>query len=257
MSRSFKKSSVAPSKKPYCKVCHDAGKPESVYTSHWVKTLPDRNGKSTITCETLLSVECRWCFQIGHTAGYCPILKANNKEKERIERAKKAEEAKNNKPAIVATKKPASIFAVLAEDSSDSESEVQIKEVRKPVSKQVTKNKANENIKMVVEEFPALCKPANKIEAKNGWCDAVAKPKPEPVPEFNVKVTYVPAKKEVVKNEEKIAYESAAQYEEPVRILPSYRYIANWADDSSDEEDAPQQEIKKGFVVPEWNDDDW
>ena len=35
-------------KKPYCKVCHDAGKTESEYTSHWVK---DLTGKLPVSAE--------------------------------------------------------------------------------------------------------------------------------------------------------------------------------------------------------------
>ena len=73
-------------KKPYCKVCHDAGKSESEYTSHWVKSLPDRNGKSNVTCPTLLSNECRYCFKLGHTAKFCPVLVQNKKDKDRSER---------------------------------------------------------------------------------------------------------------------------------------------------------------------------
>jgi len=64
-------------KKPYCKVCHDAGKPESEYTNHWVK---DLNGKTT--CPTLLNTECRYCFKRGHTTKFCSVLAKNNKEKE-------------------------------------------------------------------------------------------------------------------------------------------------------------------------------
>ena len=82
--------------KPCCKVCHDAGKPESVYTGHFVRSAPFPNGK--VTCPTLLSLqcrhcyksghtvtfcpllnlECRYCYQLGHTVKFCPVLKANN-----------------------------------------------------------------------------------------------------------------------------------------------------------------------------------
>jgi hypothetical protein len=85
MSRNAK---ISPSvnKKPYCKVCFDAGKPESEYTSHWVRTLPDRNGNSSVTCPTLLGTECRYCFKFGHTAKFCPVIEKNRKEKERADR---------------------------------------------------------------------------------------------------------------------------------------------------------------------------
>ena len=59
---SFNKSS----KRPFCKICCDAGKPEAVYTGHWVKDL-----SGSVTCPTLLATECPKCFQTGHTARYC------------------------------------------------------------------------------------------------------------------------------------------------------------------------------------------
>lgn len=56
-------------KTPYCKVCHDAGRPESEYTSHYVKDQPGTNGK--VVCPTLLNQACRICHQKGHTSTYC------------------------------------------------------------------------------------------------------------------------------------------------------------------------------------------
>ena len=72
-------SKSAISKKSFCKVCQDAGKPESEYTSHFVRTLPDINGKSIVTCPVLNSTECRYCCQLGHTTKFCPVLEKNEK----------------------------------------------------------------------------------------------------------------------------------------------------------------------------------
>jgi hypothetical protein len=55
--------------KPFCKVCFDAKKPESSYTSHYVKSSPGPDGK--IVCPTLLNQACLNCGQPGHTRGYC------------------------------------------------------------------------------------------------------------------------------------------------------------------------------------------
>lgn len=77
----FKMSRNVSTKKPYmpyCKVCHDAGKPEKEYTNHWLK---DKNGKTV--CPTLLNTECRFCHKLGHTAKFCDVIK--KKEKEVIE----------------------------------------------------------------------------------------------------------------------------------------------------------------------------
>ena len=108
------------SKQPYCKVCHDAGKSESEYTTHWVK---DLSGKTT--CPTLLNTECRYCHKIGHTAKFCQSLAKNNKEKVKAERKTQLEEEKHkvqnklNKSGLVMTNG----FAALCEDS-DSEEEI-------------------------------------------------------------------------------------------------------------------------------------
>ena len=61
-------------KKPFCKVCADAGKTD---TAHYVRLNPDP--KSPVVCPTLLALECRYCFKFGHTVKYCAVAKKNNK----------------------------------------------------------------------------------------------------------------------------------------------------------------------------------
>jgi hypothetical protein len=65
--------------KMFCKVCQDAGKSESEYTTHYVRSR-DRSGNSTVTCPLLLQTECRFCYTKGHTTKYCPAIAAKNKE---------------------------------------------------------------------------------------------------------------------------------------------------------------------------------
>jgi hypothetical protein len=134
-------------KKPYCKVCHDSGKPESEYTSHWVK---DLNGKTT--CPFLLKTECRYCYKLGHTAKFCDVLAKNNKEKERGER--RSQNITTKKPAVKEEKKPQNKFADLFNDS-DAEEEV------------VTKGNT-------LIENPM---PAKKTQELTGWAAIAAKPK--------------------------------------------------------------------------------
>jgi hypothetical protein len=95
-------------KKPYCKVCHDAGKPEKEYTNHWLK---DRNGKTV--CPTLLNTECRFCHKLGHTAKFCDATK--KKEKERFEYKPKTEKTVN--PKTTTSNK----FQSLCDDDEDEE----------------------------------------------------------------------------------------------------------------------------------------
>ena len=75
--------------KPFCKVCQDAGKPESVYTSHFVRVSKEKNAPTK--CPTLLAQNCICCKKIGHTVKYCP-LKA--KEDKKMEYKNKLEFAK-------------------------------------------------------------------------------------------------------------------------------------------------------------------
>ena len=57
---------------PFCKVCFAAGKTEEEYTSHFVRSEPGPNG--FVVCPHLLSLECRYCRQKGHTPKHCPKL---------------------------------------------------------------------------------------------------------------------------------------------------------------------------------------
>lgn len=58
---------------PFCSFCRDAGKPRNVYTSHYPKDRPGRDGK--VICPTILSTTCGYCRKTGHTTRYCNSLK--------------------------------------------------------------------------------------------------------------------------------------------------------------------------------------
>lgn len=196
-------------KKPYCKVCHDAGKPESVFTSHYVKTSLDANAK--IACPTLLALECKYCFNPGHTVKYCAVLKKNEKAK-RTEEFKKTEQTK---PAA-AVKKPKNAFASLCDESSDDDKDqVQVHVVKK-------------------EEFPQLN--AAKMEKK-------MQKTPETL--SFASVAYIGQAKE----EEKMLRQYEKEYQEQQKkriyqvIVPEPRLTVatmNWAElsdsDSSDDD---------------------
>ena len=207
MSRNTKNVSM---KKPYCKVCHDAGKTESEYTSHWVK---DLNGKTT--CPTLLNTECRYCYKLGHTAKFCDVLAKNNKEKEKAERRYQAVAPK---PAPAVQKKPTNGFAALCADS-DSEEEVS-----------VTTN-------TIVNEYPVLCEPAKQAgEVKTGWAAIAAKPK-EVKPLVEKSSFTVLSKKAPEAKAEPVAAPKAAPWtNKPVVITKSW---ADWSDSEDEDEDEP------------------
>ena len=141
--------------KPFCKVCHDAGKPESEYTSHFVKSAPGAGG--VVVCPTLLAQQCGYCHTAGHTVSYCKLLKQHQKAKEHYNRKSEFLETQS-KTAVPATKQNKSAFAALAEDSDD---EIDAKVVKQAMC-----------------AFPALCEIKHvKQEAKGiSYSEMVSKP---------------------------------------------------------------------------------
>ena len=85
----------------YCKVCHDSGKSEKEYTSHFTRENRDPNAR--IICPILKALECRYCFKSGHTVKYCPVLKNKKKyvKKEKVEKVEKTEKKEVNKFACL------------------------------------------------------------------------------------------------------------------------------------------------------------
>ena len=108
--------------KKFCKVCFDAGKPETVYTNHTVKTMNVRTGKLETTCVTLLALECRYCFKAGHTVKFCPVLKESNKGRKEHE-IQHAREKHDTPATATATALEKAVvkkgFALLQEESDD------------------------------------------------------------------------------------------------------------------------------------------
>jgi len=134
-----KKVTPAPAPTKYCKVCHDLGKSESEYRSHFTRETRDPNSK--ILCPSLLAMECRYCFKKGHTVKYCPTIKKNEKETKyrnnnnKIQQQPLTKTNNNNNNNNNRNNK----FAQFESDSEDEEQEV------KQIKKQV-----------LVEEFPEL-----------------------------------------------------------------------------------------------------
>ena len=132
------KNTKSVAQKPFCKVCHDAGKPESEYTSHFVRS--DLGPKGKVVCPTLLSLECRYCFETGHTVSFCVALKKHkNAEKKAVARTEFSEASVQS--PLKAPLKATNRFGALAQDAaSDISKEIQVKKQTK-----------------AKEEFPVLC----------------------------------------------------------------------------------------------------
>ena len=133
--------------KPYCKVCHDAGKTEKEYTSHFVKSSPGPEGK--VVCPTLLAQCCGYCGACGHTPKFCPVLAAQKVAEEKaLKQAARKEVMEKSKaapkPAPVKKLTTSNVFAAL-----DSDSDEEPKKVSKKVSQP-----------QFIEPKPVAAKPA-------------------------------------------------------------------------------------------------
>lgn len=207
--------------KPYCKVCHDAGKCEADFTSHWVKTKPGPDG--VVVCPTLLAQECRYCHESGHTPSCCKKLERDNRERAKQdrerERGKRIEAVR-----IEAAKKPQTQaakfgggFAALGFDSSDSDESPRARP-------------------QPVEAFPALCSASRSLlldsatPAAGSYASMATKSK--------VQFELEQSKKENERLRVQMVALGKSVTKAPRPCVPASRM--NWADmdsDSSDDED--------------------
>jgi hypothetical protein len=159
--------------KKFCKVCFDAKKDESVYTSHTVKSKDIKTGQMATTCVTLLALECRYCFKSGHTVKFCETLKENERKRQRheIERARFTRKVENEQNAAVAAKNAKPVakkgFALLDEEelSSNEENDVVINYANKVelvdnFPSLISKNGGNSQNKAVLGYALAAAQPA-------------------------------------------------------------------------------------------------
>jgi hypothetical protein len=198
---SFSKHSRNPPKAKYCKVCHDAGKDEKIYTSHYIRESPDPS--SRVVCPTLLALECKYCFKNGHTVKYCVTLKKN---KARLERGKDTTHtpkiASNNAPKNSENK-----FALL--DCCDEEESETITDVPQ------------------IEAVPVM-----------SWKKIIDVTHKQVEEEENERIRRQAIKEEEEKRRREEENMKKLLVPTPVPF-PTFRRgtMLNWADDTSDEED--------------------
>ena len=229
--------------KKICKVCQDAGKSESEYTSHFVRDSPGPNGK--VICPTLLSQNCRGCGINGHTYKYCPSIKQNVKDDRREQRWKQAEEKlvqsvkvpqekKEVKEIVVKSGKYASI---LMSSSSDEEDDAPAKKIAYKKARILDEDE-KEEVKVVPANTYAsrLLAPAPpKVEnPKVKFLEEVEVKKPEPVVEVERRICTKEEKEEIKSFIQKTLKQRCA-----------------WDESSSDEEDEEDDEEEEKPVVPQ------
>jgi hypothetical protein len=214
-------------KKSFCKVCQDAGKPESEYTSHFVRTLPDINGKSIVTCPVLNSTECRYCCQLGHTSKFCPVIEKNEKRNKKDNYA--AVQYQKSEQRISAISTSASVenkyrgaFAALDCENDDVQAKKDI-----PI---IEKN----------DYFPALV--AKQTVAPAGvWATIAAKPAlPPPQVKQEVKPAGKPELKPYLKQELKPYLKQEVKKEVSEFLKQQVKKASaakSWADESDTEDE--------------------
>jgi hypothetical protein len=194
--------------KKFCKVCFDAKKDESVYTSHTVKSKDVRSGKMVTTCVTLLALECRYCFKSGHTVKFCETLKENerNRQRHEIERARFTRKVENEQNAAVAAKNAKPVakkgFALLDEEELSSH------ETNKDTFNYVKEVE-------VVDNFPSLItKNSGNSQTKSvfGYALAASAQPAAPPKKINVK----PLVKAVAADNKRWVEEDDSDYEEKI-----------------------------------------
>jgi hypothetical protein len=224
-----KKALPSGAKKPFCKVCHDAGKTEAEYTSHFVRSLPDFNGNTKVTCPVLAATECRYCYKMGHTTKFCPVIEENTKrakkEKSMAIQADKYEQRTAAKmvSAPIVEKKYGGAFAAFGDESDDE----------KPEPKKV--------VAAVVDEFPALVglKTAPQVaKSAVSWAAMAEKPaapvlKPivKPTPQIVTKKWADYSDSDTEEDEEDEFEGAPLVRTDSVYNAPCYDSRASWADD--------------------------
>ena len=125
-----------PSMKPFCKVCKDFGKHESVFTSHFVRQTTHPN--SPVTCPTILNNVCQYCGEKGHFVSSCSLKKTQLKEEKLFLLSQKKVEKINNEDVKIA--KPKNVFDILNEEDSSSSNEEEEREVEVKDCKVISEN---------------------------------------------------------------------------------------------------------------------
>jgi len=169
-------------------VCHDAGKTEAEYTSHYVRETPEPN--SRVICPTLLKAECNYCYEIGHTPSCCPALKSKNrldeqcaKERARAARTREHAEKKQQQQAPAPTARRFGGFSALADSSDDDEKLLKAKSSKKKPREEFPclVSKLAKELASKAAEQPAEEQPATSWAARVAL-EPVAKPQPRAMP---------------------------------------------------------------------------
>lgn len=225
------------SKKPYCKVCHDAGKDEKMYTSHYVRSEPGPNGK--VVCPTLLEAVCTYCSKQGHTVSRCPEIAKKQKAQTKDVARNNYKNNEKEKPIISTStnSKKKNVFEYLEEDD---------------VKKEIKKEKEAKKVVMK-DDFP----PLNTSIIKNENSTTITSK-----PVFSYANIAKKCQEEMEKEEVMVEIrkrEIKLEVKKPKIIVAPKK--KNWADYSDDEEEEEElmsaQEYFKEYLEEMPQNDAW
>jgi hypothetical protein len=221
-------------KKPFCKVCQDAGKPESEYTSHFVRTLPDINGKSIVTCPVLNSTECRYCCQLGHTSKFCPVIEKNEKRNKKdnyaaVQYQKSEQRISTISASASVENKYRGAFAAIDCENDETQANTQANTQAKKDIPVIEKN----------DYFPALVTKQTIVAPSAGvWATIAAKPAVPHPPQVkqDVKQEVKPAGKPELKPylKQEVKQEVSEFLKQQVKKASAAK---SWADESDTDDD--------------------
>ena len=209
-STSSSKSTTSRSSKPvksFCKVCYDAGKSEDVYTSHFVKDAPGKEGK--VVCPYLLSLSCGYCKKerAGHTTRHCPELNKKEVRAPVVVRAAApaSEKKKKQRPEPLNLNLDINKYqalAVIIQAEEDEEKKMQARKIRFASNFPVLSKTADRYAQLPASPTtPENYNDENPPTFNNWWATALKKPAPavvqapaqEQEQEPSVMQKYVPA----------------------------------------------------------------
>ena len=205
--KNSKNNNSAFTRKPFCKVCADAGKTD---TAHFPRKTPDPN--SEVVCPTLLALECRYCFKNGHTVKYCLVLKErknfeeqNRREHDRhvrqVERQEELDRLARLPPVVPKTS--AGKFTAFLEENEEEERQ---EEEQRRFELAVQEATAQALLKKEAEFPSILSKKASAPTTTTNWAAMAA----------NAALLAVPKPKTKI-------------------VAPVVQPKGHWADDSDDE----------------------
>ena len=188
---------------PVCKVCKDAGKADF---NHFVKNLD-----GSTNCPTLLSQDCRYCKDLGHTAKYCPILAKHKKEDDAIlRRANNSATPRPQQTAQITCFASKNVFAGLDSDESDEETQS---------SKKIKTNGNKNSTTIKTNNFSISSSTASKASTKastnfvNPLCQPIATDFPSLPKSDKPNYAAIAAKAEVLEKAARIQQEKDANEE--------------------------------------------